>query len=489
MYTEIIHLIKHGSIYAAGIVISRIIAFVMIPVYTNCLTPAEYGVLELLSLTADLISTGMGMWMATALMRFYFKYEDKESRNTVVSTSLLGMTVLMGLTVGICLVFSREFSQLVFSTEEYTAAFRIMFLTMFFSSSIEIPLIYLRANQRSVAFVVISLVKLVLQLSLNIYLLIYLDLGVMGVLYSSLISSLIISVYLFVTTCTESGTKFSFSAYKELLKFGAPLIMADLSVFGLTYADHYLLNYFGSLTIVGLYSLAYKFGMLVSLLFSTPFRSIWSARMFEIAKQEDGRQVYARVLTYFLMGALTISLGLSCLSRDALRLMAEASYWSAYQIVPLIAVSYVAVGVIAIAGAGLMVMHKTKYFALSTTCALVANLVLCFLLIPIWGAMGAAIATLLSYVVRLWIDAYNSQKLFRIEYDWRRIVQIIGVYVALTLLAAYVQIDSLVVSLLVNGSIVVAFPLSLFALRIFTAEEKTFMKSALKKPLRLFPRK
>ncbi|MCX6835546.1 MAG: flippase [candidate division Zixibacteria bacterium] len=487
MYGEIKQLLKHGSIYTVGIVLSRIVAFVMIPVYTNCLTPAEYGVLELLGLTADLISTSVGMGMAAAVMRFYFKHEDPERRNAVISTSLLGVIAVMGLTVSLCIVFSKEFSRLVFSSEEYTTPFRVMFLSMFFSSAIEIPLIFLRAKQKSVTFVVISLVKMVIQLGLNIFFLVYLKMGVIGVLYSTLISAVIISLYLIAVTWRETGIRFDKASYKDMLRFGAPLIMADLSIFGLTYADHYMLNYFGSLTVVGLYSLAYKFGMLVSLLFATPFRSIWTARMFEIAKQENGRQIYAKVLTYFLLGSLTISLGISCFSRDALRVMAEESYWSAYHIVPLIAVSYVAVGVIAIAGAGLMIMHRTKYIALSTTCALVVNIVLCILLIPIWGAMGAAIVTLVSYFVRLGIDAYNSQKLFRIDYEWRRIIPGLAAYVVLTLLAVYVEIDSLVISLLVNGAIVAAYPVSLLVLGVFTQEEKTYVKDFFNRRLKSFP--
>jgi len=484
MYGEIKHLIRHGSIYAVGIVISRIITIVMIPIYTKCLTPAEYGVLELLGLTTDLMSTSIGMGMTAAVGRFYFKYEDNADRHAVISTSLLGVVTVMAITALSCILFSEGFSNLLFSTAEYASSFRVMFLTMFLSSAIEIPLIFLRVKQRSVAFVIINLVKLVLQLGLNIYFLVYLKMGILGVLYSGLIGTAIVAGYLAYTAFRETGIRFDFGIYKEMLRFGAPLIMAELSVFGLSYADHYLLNYLGDLTIVGLYALAYKFGMMVASLFTAPFRSIWTTRMFEIAKQEDGHKVYARVTTYFLMGSLTISLGMSCIAKDALRVMADASYWSAYHIVPLIAVSHVAVGLISVAGVGLLIQHKTKLIAFSTTAALIVNLIMCFALIPVWGAVGAALATLVSFIVRLAIDTYNSQKLFHVSYDWRRLGQTLALYLLLTLLALYVQVENVVLSILANGAIIVAFPLLLLALGVLLPEERSFIIALLLKPFK-----
>jgi O-antigen/teichoic acid export membrane protein len=484
MYGEIKHLIKHGSIYTVGVILSRIASMVMIPVYTKCLTPSEYGVLELLGLTTDLVSTAIGMGMSAAVMRFYFKHESTESRHAVISTSLLGVMTVMGLTAAICILLSSRFSQIVFSTADYVTPFRIMFLTMFFSAAIEIPLIFLRANQKSVTFVMINLVRLIIQLGLNIYFLVYLKMGIIGVLYSSLIASVLLSVYLVCTTFIHTRIRFNYKIYKEMLGFGTPLIVADLSIFGLTYADHYILNYLGSLATVGLYALAYKFGMMVSLLFATPFRSIWTTRMFDIAKQEDGRKVYGKVVTYFLMGSLAISLGLSCLAKDALRVMAEASYWSAYHVVPIIATSYVAVGLISIVGAGLMIMHRTKLIALSTIVAFVVNLILCFALIPIWGAHGAALATLVAFMVRCGIDAYNSQRLFAISYEWRRIALTIGAYVILTLLAIPIQIESLPVSVLFNCVIIAAFPVSLWLLGVLSPDEKAFLISYFLRPFR-----
>jgi len=484
MFSDIKSLIKHGSIYTIGNILSKIASFILIPIYTNYLTPSEYGTLELLDLTINMIATVLGMGMAAAVMRYYYKYDDKKSKNLVISSALIGIITLMGLISVICITFSPLFSKIIFSSDQYTYFFRIMFLTMFLHSGIGMSMVFLRAKLKSGTFITINIIKLIIQLSLNIYFLVALGLGVLGVLYSGLIASFILCSYLLISTFRETGIKFSFGSYKLLLKFGVPLIIADFSIFLMTYADRYFLNYFCDLTMVGIYSLAYKFGMLVSVLFGGPFWAIWSAKMFEFAKQDNAKDIFSKVMIYFLMGSLTISMALSILTKDVLRLMANSSYWSAYKIVPLISTSYVLVGFIGIAGAGILIKGETKYKALSTFAAMIINIILNILFIPKWGGFGAAIATLISFGVRLIIDFYYSQKLFYINYNWKKIILMTGIYLFLILAAYNIEINNITISIVTNILILFTFPILMYILGIIVPEEKEIIKSFVKNPFK-----
>jgi len=483
MAGEIKNLVKHGSVYTMGTILSRVISFLMIPIYTNYLVPAEYGTLELLSMTVDVISTIIGIGMTATIMRFYYKYDNEDDKKRAASTALIGTMTLMSLASATSLLFASSLSQAVFKSPDYAPHFRVIFITMFLSSGIEIPMVLLRAKLRSVNYVVISLTKMVMQLSLNIYFLVVLDLGVFGVLYSTLIVNAIVCAYLTISTFRETGIKFSSTIYREMLKFGAPLIIADLSIFILTYADRYFLNYYCDLTTVGVYSLAYKFGMLVSLLFGGPFYGIWGASMFEYAKKENGKEVFASVMNYFLMGALAISLFFSLFTKDLLRIMANPEYWSAYKIVPLIGSSYVISGTISICGAGIMICNKTKYKALSTTAGMVVNTVLNFLLIPHWGAYGAGISTLVSFAVRMAVDNHYSQKLFRITYETLKITKMIVIYAVLSSASYLINIENIVASILVYTLVMLAFPVVLYYTGVITEDNRDLFFSILKNPI------
>ncbi len=287
-------ILGHSSIYVAGVMISKLVGFVMIPIYTHYLSPADYGTLELLSTTTDVLAILIGIGLAQAVLRFYYDFNDRERQNEVVSTALIASIVCFLIIFGLLTLRSDFISKLVFGSKDLTYYFQIMFISMVFSSGIEIPLTYLRAQQRSVYFVTVNLVRLIIQLSLNIYFIVVLGYGVLGVLYSGLIASVLIGIYMTVVTLRDTGFNFSFVRLKDLFRFGYPLIFSHLGAFVLTYSDRYFLKHFADLTEVGIYSLAYKFGMIVSALLIVPFHQFWMAEMFAVAKREDARQFLQR---------------------------------------------------------------------------------------------------------------------------------------------------------------------------------------------------
>ena len=483
MQGEIKNIVKHGSIYTVGIIISRIVSFLMIPLYTNLLAPSQYGILELLTLTIDVISTIVGIGMTAAVLRFYFKYDEESQRNSILSTALLGTMTLMGISTLACMLSSRFISDLIFPGKDYVGYFRIMFLTMFVSGGIEIPMVYIRAKQQSRRFVIINLVRLTIQLGLNVLFLVRFHMGVVGILYAGLITSVLISIYLLVSTLRKTHVTFDMNIYRQMLVFGAPLLVSDISAFMLTFADRFFINYYGDLTSVGIYSLAYKFGMLISVLFIAPFQQIWSARMFDIARQNEGKIVISKVLTYFMIAALFISLGISVLSKDVLRIVSAKAYWSAYKLVPIISMAYVLNGIIYVVGVGILFKEKTKFTAISTVIAMAANILFNFLLIPPWGRVGAAYSTLISYLIRVVLIYYFSQKLFRVDYKWKQIIQVMVIYLALLAGSFVLNIHSVPISLLFNVLLVIFFALVIYSLGILDEREKQFIKSLIRNPL------
>ncbi len=483
MYNELKNIFRHGSIYMLGIILGRAISFLMIPIYTNYLTPEDYGLLQLLSLTIDVVSTLFGLGMASAVVRTYQQFDEEPAKRSVISSSLLGSITIMGIVTASCLLLSPQLSELIFSTTDNTGYFRLTFIAMFFTSGIELPMIFLRIKLRSGSFVVISLLKLTLQLSLNIWFLVGLGLGVESILYSNVISAAVFALYLTYSTLKQVGIRFDIAKYTEMLKFGMPLIVSDISSFMLTYSDRYFLNYMTDLATVGVYSLAYTFGMILSFLVNGPFMSVWGTEMFKYGKQPNGKLIFAKVLIYYLLLSLTICLGLSLLTKDALRIMANESYWSAYKYVPLISLSYVLNGVLYISGAGILLAGKTKYRAYSTAIAMSINLLMNFLLIPSFGAWGAAIATFAAYIVRLTIDVFYSQRLYHVLYDFRRIA-LIGVLFSLILFGGiYIEIENIVVSVTVNIVAVLMFPFLAYMTGVLTAEEKHWVLRFCKNPV------
>src|SRR3990172_11798123 len=315
MKSELKNLGKHTIIYGAGILLGRIVSFIMLPIYTRYLTPADYGVLELLTITTDVISIISGIGLTSTVMRFYSKYDNQEEKNKVVSTAIIVMSVPYLIANLVCVLLSGKFSVLVFGSVDYTFYFQLSFVLLFLQSGIDIPFALIRLKENSLLFILTNVSKLIIQLSLNIYFVMILKLGVAGILYSSLIAYLLISSFLIFYTVRSVGFAFSFQRSFEMLRFSYPLIFWSLGSFILTFSDRYFLNIYSDLRTVGIYFLVYKFGFLLVAL-DAPFSLIWEPKRFEIAKQFDGFLIYKKVFMYLNIVLFIISLLISVLIKD-----------------------------------------------------------------------------------------------------------------------------------------------------------------------------
>ena len=415
-------MVKHSSVYMAGVLFSRVISFIMLPIYTRFLTPADYGVLELLSMSMDVLAMLAGAGITAALLRYYSEKETTAEKNAVVTTALLSTSMLFFLCFGLVVLLARPVAGLVLGDPEMAHLVRLFAIAMAMLATVEIPLVLLRAQQRPVPFVLINAAKLVLQLSLNILFVVYLRRGVEGVLWSNLITTALLSLYLVGMTIRSAGLSFSPPLFRELLRYGYPLIFSNLGAFILSFSDRYFIKAFGTLYQVGIYSLGYKFGALITSLVLTPFLLFWNVEMFELDKRPDRGEVFPKVLTMLSLVAVVLMFGVAVYVPEVLRVMADPTFWDAGQVVALICLAYYLYMIENHVRSALLITKHTKQIAYATTIAAASCLLLNGLLIPPYGVYGAAAATVASYLVRLLLVLHWSQKVYPLRYEWGRII-------------------------------------------------------------------
>jgi O-antigen/teichoic acid export membrane protein len=478
-------IIAHSSIYMLGILLSKAVTFIMIPIYTSYLAPSDYGIIELLLMTVDILAFFIGIGLSNSIMRFYYDFDNEADRHRVISTGLIAGVTISAAGFGLLMLADSFAARLVLGSTEYAHFFSILFFGMMFSAGIEIPLVSLRAQQKSLMFVAVNLARLVLQLGLNIYFVVILHKGVIGVLYATVISTILISLYLMSRTLIETGIHFSFRVLFMLLRFGYPLILDNIGAFIITYSDRYFLKEYTNLNEVGLYALAYKFGMMVMLLIIAPFLQYWSAEMFATARREGAEKIFRDIFTYANLLAICFCFALCVFIRDIIQIMTREAYWPAYQLVPLICLAYIFAGMYNFASAGIMIAKKTKLMALTTVTAMVISLALNFTLVSKWGAYGAAIAVTAAYFVRFILANYFSQKLFPISYEWRRLLSVFVLAIVLVVAAMSITLTNLIAELMCKTAIVISLPVILYVTRWFNPREKEIVKTAVVHPSRM----
>lgn len=415
---------RHTLVYGLGLLLSNVVSFIMLPIYTRYLTPADYGVMELIEMTLDVIAIAAGARIAVGVFRFYHKMETQAEKEAVVSTSLMILAMSYGSVALLTVLVAPFLSELIFQDSVHAGLIRLAAASLGFQSLIIAPLAYIRIKDRSTLFVMASAAKLAIALTLNIVLLVGMGMGVEGVFISSLCANIVVGLWLTTYLIREVGFAFSRAATRDLIRYGVPLMFTQFATFVATFGDRYFLQHAADVSTVGIYSLAYKFGFLLAILGYTPFASFWESARFEVAKRDDRDEIYARV--FILMNVLlwTVAVGLALFGSDLIRIMANPSFHAAGSLIPLILLAYVLQSWTYFQELGIHVSEKTAYLTLGNWIGAVVALAGYWLLIPRFLGFGAAVATIFAFAVRHLVVYTISQWLWPVRYDWGPIVRL-----------------------------------------------------------------
>lgn len=412
-------LAKHSLIYGLGMVLQRAVSFVMLPIYTRFLTPADYGVLALVEMTLDFISIVGGAQLALGVFRFYHKTDDPRQRQEVVSTSFLMVGALYGIIGLATFLAAPVVSTLVFGSDVHTGVIQIGAANLAVGALLIVPLAFARVENLSVLYVTVSSCKLVLALGFNILFVVQLEMGVMGVFLSSLITNVLVGGAISLWLVRRVGASFSGVWSRNLLRFGAPLMATKLASFIATFSDRYFLQAAANETVVGLYSLAYQFGFLLLMVGFTPFDMVWGPKRFELAKAPDRDRLLSQGFVILNLLLITTGLGIAVYVPDVLEILSAPAFHGAADVVPLILVAYVLQAWSSTQDIGILVRERTSLITFANFASAGVAVVGYALLVPPFLEWGAAIATLLAFLTRYALTYSFSQRLWHVAYEWR----------------------------------------------------------------------
>jgi O-antigen/teichoic acid export membrane protein len=369
---------------------------------------------------------------------------------------------------------------LLFGNSLYALYVRFMALILFIDTLAQFPLLILRALERSKSYAAITVTRFAITVGLNLYFVLFLRKGVEGILLSNLFASLLILILLVPIAIRYLKKALSISLLKQLLRFGLPLIPAVLCVLVIDLSDRYILEFFSGLEQVGIYSLGYRLGMIMTL-FVSAFRIAWPPFFLSVAEQEDAKEIYSRVFTYFMLAGVTLFLGVSLYLKIVLHLFVGEQYWEASPVVPFILLSYLFYGLYVNCIVGVYITKKTKPIPYVTGFAAAVNIVLNLLLIPRFGMMGAALATLMAYMSMAASLYLINKKVFPIQYEMARLYKIGSAALIIFVANFFLSSSEMGVEFVLKSLLMVGFFCILFGFRFFQAGEFTAFKRMIRK--------
>jgi len=309
-----------------------------------------------------------------------------------------------------------------------------------------------------------------------IYFVVYRGEGALGSLKGSLISSIILSGLYIYFTSKEVKIVFHTKKLYDSLVFGLPMVAHTLSHWALDLSDRLILAKFVSIESIGIYALGYKFGSILRILSMSINKAI-VPYYYETAPTINGKKKISKLITYYIGVISIFALLTSVLSKDIIQLIANPSYNSSYRVVPIVTGGYFMLALYLIPVNGLFFLKKTKIIPIITGTSVLFNIIFNLIMIPKYGIIAAAYATLFSYSILFILIGVISQSAFPLPYEKRRIVKIIISSVIVYLFCWKLEIVNIYLSLLIKILILtVGFIVLLYLLRFFTINEKRQIK-------------
>lgn len=441
---------KHSSIYAIGNISRQLVGFLMLPVYTRYLSPADYGVIGLLMFSISLIELFFGARMGQALPKFYYQEKAPEQKQLVISSALLLTVGISIIPTALLIIASDTTSALLFDNQQFSlivGLFAILILTHALESY---SLVYIRIQQRPWLFISINLAKLTMQLSMNIYLVVYQEMGILGVAISNVSSSIVFAVILGTFTLYKTGLGFQSKTAISMLSFCWPLWIAGIAALYIGSSNRYFIKYFGDLEGVGLYELAAKFGTILTLLIWQPFAQYWQTERFDLYNHENPIPIYQATFKFISLLLLLAASGISLLAGPVIQIMADSAFHRAYLAVPFLAFGAVFSALVNFSNFSFLVKDQTKWISKNNYLTAAIVTIFYIFLIPQFGFVGAAIGLMLAQITQFLIVYFSAKKLYDMQLSLTFLISIATSAGAIVAVAITLQGDSVYTNILIG---------------------------------------
>jgi O-antigen/teichoic acid export membrane protein len=216
---------------------------------------------------------------------------------------------------------------------------------------------------------------------------------------------------------------------KTLVKFAHSFLYYGIFLIILDQADKFIIQYFKGSEEVGIYSACYRIGMIMNLLISG-FRTAWIPFFMNLKNEENNKEIFSKVFTYFFYGGMLFFLAIGLFGTDLVEFkingfsLLDDKYWSGMIILPFILLAYFAFGLFTNVNIASYFENKIKYLIISSGIGAASNILLNIILIPPYSILGAAISTMVSYFIMFAVLYSFSQKIYRIRYAWNKIIYV-----------------------------------------------------------------
>ncbi|WP_209329490.1 lipopolysaccharide biosynthesis protein [Lunatimonas salinarum] len=386
--------IKSFFSFGFATTVEKLIAFLLLPLYTRVFSKVEFGVIDLIQVTLGISSIFAVLQLETAFQRYYYEYEGRLKR--VYISSIFFIIVALSIAVAITLSFlSQPISQIFFETDEYSYIIKIASLQLPFTNFSMLGFVLLRYEKENVRFVLLLLGKVILTLLFILLFVVWQNMGIVGVFYAQLIAASISAFLLYLSIRHFIELSISSTYLKKSFKYALPQFPARIGSVLMSYANRFFMIGYLTIAAIGVYSLSLKLASSVQLVYSA-FIMAWAPFMFQQIKSPGHRELFPKVLTLVAAPVFLLVSFVSLFSKEIVLFIASEEFFESYKYIGGLSLYFSLFIFKEVVDIGPKYTEKTKYLSYTFFCSLAVNLVTLYLFIPGYGLNGVVYSMLIS---------------------------------------------------------------------------------------------
>ncbi|WP_421773164.1 lipopolysaccharide biosynthesis protein [Gracilimonas sp.] len=441
--TKLKELFSDTLVYGISSVVARFIGYLLVPLHTGVFSEDQYGIISLIFAAIALFNVVFTMGMESAYIRYA---KDRDKAKDIFKTVQLFL-----LTTSAILAFiiwgAEPVVAPIIGLEPGDPILWIMLGILFFDTLSVVPFAELRLVRRSVLFAILKTGNVIVNLGLNFYLILGLDYGIEAVFISNLVASLLTALAIWVFTIPMFMGSWNTALLKKALLFGLPFIPAGFGHAINELVDRFFLKAMDQSTIdalyetdytsddiVGIYSACYKLAVFM-LLIVQMFRMAWQPFFMRQSEEESAPQTFSQTFTLFNAAAASVFLMVALFAEQIVSIkvpildfyLVDQKFWEGLTIVPVLLLAYWFQGWYINFSAGIFISESTKRLPQITLIGAGITIIANLIMIPFFGMMGSALATLASYAVMALLIYYYSTQAFKVPYKLVRGFTVMGV--------------------------------------------------------------
>lgn len=431
MAKDIKRLGKETLVYGTSTVLARLLNFCLVPFYTYYLVPGQYGIIATMFAVIALLNVVFLFGLDQSYLRFASEQKDKHK---VFLHCFYGVAVNGLFLAALMWLFAQPLARLIGIGEEHAYIVRLSVWVLYLDVLNMIPFTKLRLERRAWYFAGVRTASIIVNVLGNVVFIAVLQKGIASILWANIFGSLASLLLLSPVVYSELKQGPFLTVDKplraQLIRFAWPFVPAGLASILVSVIDKPILIHLAGTEQVGIYQANFKIGVFMMLLVSM-FDQAWRPFFLAHAKDDDAKDTFSRVLSYFCALGTWFWLGLSLLMPDIIQSnlfgsfhLISPAYWDGLNIIPLVLTGYFFYGMYINFMVGPVITKKTRVLMWITLLGAAVSITTNLALVPHIGITGAGWAVALSYAAMAAALFTFTQKVYPIRYEYKKLAAI-----------------------------------------------------------------